>query len=107
MVWKYRELSTLTLIQEYIAKTYEAHYAQGKTQTLDLIESLGDAESYTKCNAIKYLSRFGAKNGKNPDDVLKAIHYCFLLYHFADLHDENFKKDNRNSSKLHEHKSVS
>jgi len=51
-----------------------------------LIESIGDAEAFTRSNAIKYLSRFGKKNGKSKQDILKAIHYCVLLYHFAGLH---------------------
>jgi len=51
-----------------------------------LIESIGDAEAFTRSNAIKYLSRFGKKNGKSKMDILKAIHYCVLLYHFAGLH---------------------
>ena len=30
-------------------------------------------------NAIKYLARYGKKNGKNRKDLLKAIHYIVLL----------------------------
>lgn len=86
--WKYEEDKTLKAIEEYLASTYHSHYTseQSKTQTLDLIESIGDAEAFTRSNAIKYLSRFGKKNGKSKMDILKAIHYCILLYHFAGLH---------------------
>jgi len=89
--WKYKEDKTLKAVEEYIASTYHSHYTsdQSKTQTLDLIESIGDAEPFTRSNAIKYLSRFGKKNGKSKQDILKAIHYCVLLYHFAGLHNEN------------------
>jgi hypothetical protein len=89
--WKYEEDKTLKAIEEYIASTYHSHYTseQSKTQTLDLIESIGDAEAFTRSNAIKYLSRFGKKNGKSKMDILKAIHYCVLLYHFAGLHKNN------------------
>lgn len=88
--WKYNEDKTLKEIEEYLVSTYKAHYTseQSKTQTLDLIESIGDAEPFTRSNAIKYLSRFGKKNGKSKLDILKAIHYCVLLYHFAGLHNE-------------------
>ena len=67
-----------------------AHYTsqESKTQTLDLIESIGDAEAFCRSNAIKYLSRFGKKNGKSKLDILKAIHYCILLYHFSGLHND-------------------
>lgn len=86
--WKYEEDKTLKQIEEYLTSTYQSHYTSenSKTQTLDLIESIGDAEAFTRSNAIKYLSRFGKKNGKSKMDILKAIHYCILLYHFAGLH---------------------
>lgn len=86
--WKYEEDKTLKAIEDYLSSTYHSHYTSenSKTQTLDLIESIGDAEAFTRSNAIKYLSRFGKKNGKSKMDILKAIHYCILLYHFAGLH---------------------
>ena len=86
--WKYEEDKTLKDVEQYLSSTYHSHYTseQSKTQTLDLIESIGDAEAFTRSNAIKYLSRFGKKNGKSKMDILKAIHYCILLYHFAGLH---------------------
>lgn len=86
--WKYEEDQTLKEIQDYLSSTYSSHYTskESKTQTLDLIDSIGDAEPFCRSNAIKYLSRFGKKNGKSKQDILKAIHYCILLYHFAGLH---------------------
>jgi len=89
--WKYHEDVILKEVRDYLGGTYNAHYAssESKTQTLDLIESVGDAEPFCRSNAIKYLSRFGKKNGKSKQDILKAIHYCILLYHFAGLCNEN------------------
>lgn len=89
--WKYEEDKTLKEVESYLSSTYHSHYTSetSKTQTLDLIESIGDAEAFTRSNAIKYLSRFGKKNGKSKMDILKAIHYCVLLYHFAGLHKNN------------------
>ena len=89
--WQYEEDKTLKEVREYLSGTYRAHYTskESKTQTLDLIESIGDAEAFTRSNAIKYLSRFGKKDGKSKLDILKAIHYCILLYHFAGLHNAN------------------
>jgi hypothetical protein len=86
--WKYKEDETLRAVESYLASTYHSHYTseESKTQTLDLIESIGDAEPFTRSNAIKYLSRFGKKSGKSKTDILKAIHYCILLYYFAGLH---------------------
>ena len=88
--WKYREDEILKEIQDYLGGTYNAHYTskESKTQTLDLIESIGDAEAFCRSNAIKYLSRFGKKNGKSRLDILKAIHYCVLLYNFSGVLDQ-------------------
>jgi len=89
--WKYEEDLTLKEIRNYLSGTYKSHYTsqESKTQTLDLIEGIGDAEPFCRSNAIKYLSRFGKKNGKSKLDILKAIHYCILLYHFSGLHNAN------------------
>ena len=84
--WKYSEDVILKEIRDYLSGTYRAHYANdNKTQTLDLIASIGDAEAFCRSNAIKYLSRFGKKDGKSKLDILKAIHYCILLAHFSDV----------------------
>ena len=81
--WKYNEGKILREVEAYLASTYKGHYVgeESKVQTLDLIDSIGDAEPFCRSNAIKYLSRFGKKDGKNPKDLLKVIHYAFLLYH--------------------------
>ena len=79
---KYNEDQTLDLAKEYIKGTYSQHYANGNFQTLDLIESIGDAEAFCSSNAIKYLSRYD-KKGRPQDDILKAVHYCVLLYYFS------------------------
>ena len=88
--WKYEEDLTMKEVRDYLSSTYQAHYTskESKTQTLDLIESIGDAEPFCRSNAIKYLSRFGKKGGKSKQDILKAIHYCVLLYHFSGLHKQ-------------------
>ena len=88
--YKYKEDVMLDEAKNYIATTYGSHYTSNDgIQTLDLIQGIGDAEAFCRSNAIKYLSRFGKKEGKSKVDILKAIHYCTLLYHFAGLHDEN------------------
>ena len=82
VVCKYNEDQTLDLAKKYIESTYSQHYANGNFQTLDLIESIGDAEAFCRSNAIKYLSRYD-KKGRPQDDILKAVHYCVLLYYFS------------------------
>ena len=85
--WKYSEDTILKEVRGYLSDTYRSHYCsqESKTQTLDLIDSIGDAEAFCRSNAIKYLSRFGKKDGKSKFDILKAIHYCILLYHFSGI----------------------
>jgi hypothetical protein len=86
--WKYEEDKTLKEVTDYIQSTYNSHYTSkdSPTQVIDLIASIGDGEPFSRSNAIKYLSRFGRKNGKSKLDLLKAIHYCILLYYFSGLH---------------------
>ncbi len=85
--WKYSEGKILREVEQYLSSTYSGHYVgeESKVQTLDLIDSIGDAEAFCRSNAIKYLSRFGKKDGKNAKDLLKVIHYAMLLYHFSEL----------------------
>tara|TARA_B000000532_G_scaffold223089_1_gene199073 strand:- start:322 stop:933 length:612 start_codon:yes stop_codon:yes gene_type:complete len=81
---KYEEDAGIKDLKDYISSTYSGHYTseQNNTQTLDLIQSVGDAESFCRSNAIKYLARYDRK-GQAKRDILKAMHYCLLLYYFS------------------------
>jgi len=81
---KYKEDESIKALQDYISTTYGGHYTSdnNNVQTLDLIESVGDAEAFCRSNAIKYLSRYD-KKGQAKRDILKALHYSLLLYHFS------------------------
>ena len=81
---KYKEDESIKALHDYISTTYGGHYTseQNNVQTLDLIESVGDAEAFCRSNAIKYLSRYD-KKGQAKRDILKALHYSLLLYHFS------------------------
>ena len=83
-VFKYNEDKSLKDARSYVMSTYSGHYTTkgSNTQTLDLIESVGDAESFCRSNALKYLSRYD-KKGSAKNDILKAMHYCLLLYYFS------------------------
>ena len=86
---KYKEDESIKALQDYISTTYGGHYTSdnNNVQTLDLIESVGDAESFCRSNAIKYLSRYD-KKGQAKRDILKALHYSLLLYHFSGQNNE-------------------
>lgn len=84
--WKYNEGSILKEVEQYIAGTYNQHYTSPESdiQTIDLIHANGDSVPFCKSNGIKYLSRLGKKSSTTPKaDLLKAIHYAVLAYHFA------------------------
>jgi hypothetical protein len=49
--------------------------------------ALGDSTPTFRNTAIKYLWRYGKKNGSNKKDLMKALHYIFMcLYvdHYKD-----------------------
>ncbi len=81
---KYQEDKGLEDLKSYVSSTYKGHYTNENSdvQTLDLIHSVGDAESFCRSNALKYLSRYD-KKGSAKNDILKAMHYCLLLYYFS------------------------
>ena len=81
---KYQEDKGIADLKDYVSSTYRGHYTNknSDTQTLDLIHSVGDAESFCRSNALKYLSRYD-KKGSAKNGILKAMHYCLLLYYFS------------------------
>jgi len=78
---KFNEDKICKEILDYIKSTYGQHYSSGKDgiQVLDLLKSIGIKSDFCQANAIKYLSRYGKKGGRNRKDLLKAIHYVILL----------------------------
>ena len=89
---KYNEDKILKEIGTYIQSTYDQHYAQVKegVQVQDLLRSCGIDKDFCQANAIKYLARFGKKDGRNRKDLLKAVHYIVLLMSSED--ESNAKK---------------
>ena len=78
---KYKEDKIIKEISDYISNTYTEHYSTTKDgfQVQDMLRHLGIDKDFCQANAIKYLARYGKKNGKNRKDLLKAIHYVILL----------------------------
>jgi len=78
---KYNEDKIIQEISDYITSTYGEHYSTTKDgfQVQDMLRQLGIDKDFCQANAIKYLCRYGKKNGKNRQDLLKAIHYIILL----------------------------
>ena len=81
VILKYGEEKIIKEISDYISSTYNQHYSVDKNgfQVQDMLRHLGIDKDFCQANAIKYIARYGKKNGKNRKDLLKAIHYIILL----------------------------
>lgn len=67
-------------IYDYVEATYAQHYRS--KQGTDVIDDWEDAridKENFQGNILKYAKRFGKKEGYNPKDVFKIIHYSILL----------------------------
>ena len=93
LLFQYEEDKTLAEVMEYIAGTYSEHYGDQKFQIQDIFEQMDIAEDFTRGAAMKYLFRFGKKEGKNKKDLLKCVHYIILLYHYS-FKSEGLKNEN-------------
>lgn len=77
--YKFEEDVVLNMISNHITQTYDAHYSQEKIQSTEFIFDAGHGEGFCIGNIIKYAQRYGKKNGKNEEDLLKLIHYGIIL----------------------------
>lgn len=89
MKYKYSEDTSINKLKSYIDGTYEQHYVglEG-IQTVDVWDSLQMSATMCQGTAIKYLMRYGKKDGYNEKDLLKALHYIVLLMHFVSNGDK-------------------
>ena len=46
---------------------------------MDIFRNMDIDMDFSQANAIKYLMRYGKKQGRNEKDLYKAIHYIVLL----------------------------
>ena len=78
---KYNEDIILALIEQFIKESYDKHYStDGKgLQAMDIFRNLEIDKNFCQANAMKYLMRYGKKQGRNEKDLYKAIHYIVLL----------------------------
>ena len=67
-------------IKNYIDSTYSAHYESGSGRNVcDDWDDMGIAKEAYMSNIVKYVKRFGKKEGENPKDIMKIIHYSIFL----------------------------
>jgi hypothetical protein len=89
MFYKYDEHMIIADFHDYIDKTYGEHYKtdERSIECFDAWIALGDSTATFRNTAIKYLWRYGKKNGNNKDDLMKALHYtlmCLYVDHYKD-----------------------
>lgn len=89
--YKYNEDKTIAKAVRHIENTYKQHYvSQNNVQLMDVFFSdPQEGMVFCKTNAMKYLSRFGKKDGYNESDLLKAIHYVVLMAYCNNLIEGN------------------
>lgn len=87
--WKYNEEEIVDDLYDYLKSTYGEHYttdSDDSIQCFDAWIAMGDATPTFRNTAIKYLWRYGKKNGNNKKDLMKALHYIVLC-----LHNDHYK----------------
>ena len=87
--YKYSEDQILDELKMYIDGTYNAHYSQNKFQATEFIMDSGHGEGFCIGNILKYAQRYGKKNGKDRNDLLKVIHYGIMALHNHDNTENN------------------
>lgn len=89
MEYKYKEDEFLKLLKDHIDSTYTTHYG-GKIQPVEFIMSNAETLDYLKGNVVKYIYRYGKKNGANIADLMKAIHFIMMM----NAYSQQEKKEN-------------
>ena len=83
--YKYSEDKILDELKMYIDGTYDAHYSQNKFQATEFIMDSGHGEGFCIGNILKYAQRYGKKNGKDRNDLLKVVHYGMIALYINDM----------------------
>ena len=88
--YKFNENKIVNDIMDYINKTYDSHYAQTKNyQATEIIIDQGHGTGFCMGNILKYAQRYGKKEGRNKNDLLKVIHYAVIQ-----LSQDHYKSSN-------------
>jgi hypothetical protein len=86
--YKYNEFALIGELEDYVNATYKAHYSQNKFQATEFIIDAGHGEGFALGNILKYTQRYGKKEGKNRNDLLKVLHYALIALHVHDIENE-------------------
>jgi hypothetical protein len=86
--YKYSENIILHQLKEYIDSTYGEHYSRNKFQATEFIMDSGHGEGFCIGNIMKYVQRYGKKDGYNRKDLMKVLHYTIMALHNHDMTKE-------------------
>jgi len=87
--YKYSEDIILQELKKYIDATYSEHYSINKFQATEFIMDSGHGEGFCIGNIMKYVQRYGKKDGYNRKDLLKVLHYTIMALHNHDMTRNN------------------
>ncbi len=77
--YKFKENIIVNDVMDYINKTYGSHYAKTKNyQATEIIIDQGHGTGFCMGNILKYAQRYGKKEGRNKNDLMKVIHYAVI-----------------------------
>ena len=76
--YKFSEGEILEDVKEYIDNTYDSHYAKTVKQATEIIIDQGHGTGFCMGNILKYAQRYGKKEGRNKNDLMKVIHYAII-----------------------------
>jgi|SRR6056300_629058 hypothetical protein len=91
--FKFNEDKILKELYDYVAATYDGHYALNKFQSTEFIIDNGHGEGFCLGNIIKYAQRYGKKEGKNRKDLLKVAHYAIIALYINSLENNEVNED--------------
>jgi len=94
--YKFSENVIVNDIIDYVNKTYGSHYANSKYQATEIIIDQGYGTGFCMGNILKYAQRYGKKNGRNKDDLMKVIHYAIIQLsqdHYKSLDEPKLKSE--------------
>ena len=83
--YKYDEDIILDELKRYVASTYDKHYSHNKFQATEVGIDSGHGEGFCIGNILKYAQRYGKKNGKDRNDLLKVVHYGMIALYINDM----------------------
>tara|TARA_A100001011_G_scaffold399102_1_gene506256 strand:- start:2046 stop:2351 length:306 start_codon:yes stop_codon:yes gene_type:complete len=92
--YKFDEGKILFDVRQYIDATYNSHYAKTQKQATEIIIDQGHGTGFCMGNILKYAQRYGKKDGKNRNDLMKVIHYAIIQ-----LYQDHYIKENNNENK--------